>query len=138
MSTVNLVILHGRLGEDPELKTTHGGQSLLAFSLATEQTWMDRDGEKQKTTEWHRCVLWGRRAEALAKMLHKGQGLVVHGRLTYNKWEDKNGQARVTAQIRVEELDFAAPPKKRGSTEDPAKALGGGSDPVEDMEDIPF
>ncbi len=87
MASVNKVILVGRLGKDPELKYTQGGDAIANFSLATDETWKDQSGEKQQRTEWHNIVAWRKLAEVCGQYLKKGQQVYVEGKLQTRKWE---------------------------------------------------
>jgi single-strand DNA-binding protein len=104
---VNRAILMGNLGSDPELRTSQGGEAVLKFSLATSYTWKDKGGAKQEKTDWHRCVMFGKRAEALSRHLSKGSKIAVEGRIQYGSYEDKNGDKRYTTDIIVDQLHFA-------------------------------
>ena len=98
--SVNKVILVGRLGRDPETRYTSGGQAVANFTLATDESFKDRSGERQKRTEWHRIVLWGKLAEIAQQYLKKGMLVYVEGRLQTRQWEDKrDGQKRQTTEI---------------------------------------
>ena len=98
--SVNKVILVGRLGRDPETRYTSGGQAVANFTLATDETYKDRAGERQKRTEWHRIVLWGKLAEIAQQYVKKGQLIYIEGRLQTRQWEDKrDGQKRTTTEI---------------------------------------
>jgi len=98
--SVNKAILVGRLGRDPETRYTSGGQAVANFTLATDETYKDRAGERQKRTEWHRVVLWGKLAEIAQQYLKKGQLVYVEGRIQTRQWEDKrDGQKRSTTEI---------------------------------------
>ena len=77
--SVNKVILVGRLGADPELKTLSSGQSVANFNIATSENWVDRDGQKQERTEWHRIVVWAKLAEVCRQHLSKGRQVYVEG-----------------------------------------------------------
>ena len=94
--SVNKVIILGRLGQDPELKYTAGGSAVCNFSLATSESWTDRNGQKQEKTEWHRVVVWGKLAELCNQYLSKGRQAYVEGKLATRSWEDQNGQKRYT------------------------------------------
>jgi single-strand DNA-binding protein len=89
--TVNRVILIGRLGKDPEVKYTPSGQALAKFSLATDESRKDAEGNRQTTTEWHSIVLWGKQAEIASEYLKKGSQIYVEGRLQTRSWEDSQG-----------------------------------------------
>ena len=98
--SVNKVILVGRLGRDPETRYTSGGQAVANFTLATDETYKDRSGERQKRTEWHRIVLWGKLAEIAQQYLKKGMLVYIEGRIQTRQWEDKrDGQKRTTTEI---------------------------------------
>jgi single-strand DNA-binding protein len=98
--SVNKAILVGRLGRDPETRYTSGGQAVANFTLATDETFKDRSGERQKRTEWHRVVLWGKLAEITQQYLKKGMLVYVEGRIQTRQWEDKrDGQKRSTTEI---------------------------------------
>jgi single-strand DNA-binding protein len=98
--SVNKVILVGRLGRDPETRYTSGGQAVTNFTLATDESFKSRSGERQKRTEWHRIVLWGKLAEIAQQYLKKGMLVYVEGRLQTRQWEDKrDGQKRQTTEI---------------------------------------
>lgn len=98
--SVNKVILVGRLGRDPETRYTSGGQAVANFTLATDETYKDRSGERQKRTEWHRIVLWGKLAEIAQQYVKKGTLVYIEGRIQTRQWEDKrDGQKRSTTEI---------------------------------------
>jgi single-strand DNA-binding protein len=97
----NTVTLIGRLGQNPEIIKFDNGNSKATFSLATNESYKNKDGEKVESTEWHRLTIWGKRVETAEKYLKKGMEIVVEGRLTYNKWEDKEGAKHSTTEINV-------------------------------------
>jgi single-strand DNA-binding protein len=97
--SVNKAILVGRLGKDPETRYTSGGQAVCNFSLATDETYKDRSGERQKRTEWHRIVVWAKQAEIAQQYLRKGSLVYVEGRIQTRQWDDKEGQKRTTTEI---------------------------------------
>ncbi len=105
MSSVNKVILVGRLGQEPELKSTTSGQQVCTLSLATSETWM-KDGNKEEKTEWHRVVLWGRQAENAHKYLKKGRLVYIEGKLQTRSWQDQQGQKRYTTEIVANNMQF--------------------------------
>jgi single-strand DNA-binding protein len=84
---MNKVLLMGRLGKDPETKTV-GSSTVTKFSLATSETWKDKDGHKQEKTQWHNVSFWGPSGENLAKYFHKGDGIFVEGSIEYGKYQD--------------------------------------------------
>lgn len=97
--SVNRVILVGRLGKDPETRYTSSGQAVCNFSLATDETYKDRAGERQKRTEWHRIVVWAKQAEIAQQYLHKGSLIYVEGRIQTRQWDDREGQKRTSVEI---------------------------------------
>jgi single-strand DNA-binding protein len=95
---LNRVMLLGNLGADPELRVTPGGQAVLKLRLATNESYVDRNNVRQERTEWHRVTVWGRRAEALGKILQKGDSLFIEGRLQTSSYE-KNGEKRYSTEV---------------------------------------
>lgn len=106
MSGVNKVILVGRLGADPEVKSVGSSQSVARLSVATSEAWTGKDGQKQERTEWHRVTVWGRQAESCGKHLSKGRQVYVEGRLQTRSWEDQQGQKRYTTEIVASTVQF--------------------------------
>ena len=106
--SLNKVTLIGNLGNDPEVRSTTGGNRVATFSLATSRTWNDAGGQKQEKTEWHRCVVWNTKSSQLADIVEryvkKGDKLYVEGRIEYRQWQDKDGQTRYSTEINVREL----------------------------------
>jgi single-strand DNA-binding protein len=153
--SLNKVTLIGNLGNDPEVRSTTGGNRVATFSLATSRSWNDASGTKQEKTEWHRCVVWNTKSSQLAdiveKYVKKGDKLYVEGRIEYRQWQDKDGQTRYSTEINVRELimlgggsggggrsggefDSEAANGSRPRAASPAKAKAGGG---EDFEDFP-
>lgn len=145
----NKVILIGRLGKDPEVRTVGDSNKVAEVSLATSETYKDKAGEKQTKTEWHRCIFWGNIAGVLEQYCKKGSQIAVEGKIEYRTYEDKEGQKRTVTEIKCSELrlldskqssDTAAapgntytPPVKDGTAAPAAQFTAG---PVED--DLPF
>jgi single-strand DNA-binding protein len=156
MASVNKVILIGNLGRDPETRYMPDGAAITNISVATTDTWKDKQGEKQEKTEWHRVAFFGKLAEIAAEYLKKGSQVYVEGRLQTRKWQDKDGNDKYTTEIVADRMqmlgsrqgmgggDREAPPDRepagaaaRGAAKAPAgKAAGGKFDDFED--DIPF
>ena len=139
---VNKVILVGRLGRDPELRYTQGGQPVANFTLATDERWTNKDGERQERTEWHRIVAWRKLAEFCGEYLSKGRLVYVEGKLQTRDWEDKEGNKRKTTEIVADRINFVGP--RPGSDSDssdggPPSGSGGPAPggPAGD-DDIPF
>src|SRR4029077_16786470 len=97
--SVNKAILVGRLGKDPETRYTSGGQAVCNFSLATDETYKDKSGERQKRTEWHRIVIWAKQAEIAQQYLKKGAQIYLEGRIQSREWTEKENQKRTTYEI---------------------------------------
>ena len=97
--SVNKVILVGRLGKDPETRYTGAGQAVCNFSMATDETFKDRSGERQKRTEWHKIVVWGKQAEIAQQYLKKGAQIYLEGRIQSREWTDKENQKRTSYEI---------------------------------------
>ncbi len=135
---LNRVMLLGNLGADPELRVTPGGQAVLKLRLATNETYLDRNNVRQERTEWHRVTVWGRRAEALGKILTKGDSLFIEGRLQTSSYE-KNGEKRYSTEVVANNIvlpgrgrgEGAGAPREGGAPggprrESPAAGRGGG------------
>ena len=103
---VNKVILVGNLGADPDLRYTPSNAAVCELRLATNESWTDRNGQKQERTEWHRIVVWGKRAEVVSKYLSKGRQVYVEGRLRTRSWDDKDGNKRYTTEIIANDVQF--------------------------------
>jgi single-strand DNA-binding protein len=163
--SLNKVTLIGNLGNDPEVRSTTGGNRVATFSLATSRSWNDASGSKQEKTEWHRCVVWNTKSSQLAdiveKYVKKGDKIYVEGRIEYRQWQDKENQTRYSTEINVRELimlgggsggrgaggDSEGESGSRARSAAPAKAkTGAGGDDFEDFpgaladedDDLPF
>ncbi len=146
---LNRATLLGNLGAEPELRFTQNGGAVLNLRLATTTSYLDRDKQRQERTDWHAVVVWGKRAEALAKILTKGSRLYVEGSIQTSSYE-KNGEKRYKTEINASEIILAGGPKADSAqphTAQPASRYGqsgGGpakhSAPVDDYDgsDIPF
>lgn len=139
MSNLNKVLLIGRLGAAPEMRYTQSGNPVANFSMATSDSWGSGD-ERKERTEWHRIVVWGRQAEAVAEHLGKGSLVFVEGRLQTRKWEDRDGKARYTTEIVARDVRFL---DRKGSGGGVSDGEGKVADPgdeerFEDEDEIPF
>jgi len=103
---INKVILIGNLGNGPEVRYTPNGKAVANLMLATNETWRNKDGELQESTEWHRIVFFNRLAEIVGEYLHKGSKIYVEGSLRTRKWLDKNGVERYTTEIIANEMQI--------------------------------
>jgi single-strand DNA-binding protein len=101
MSSLNKVMLIGRLGQDPEVRYTQSNTAVATLNLATNERYRDSNGEYQDRTEWHRVVAWGRTAEVCQQYLTKGSLIYVEGPLQTREWEDNQGQKRYTTEVKA-------------------------------------
>lgn len=102
---VNKVTIIGNLGQEPEVRYTPGGKAVANASVATNESWKDKEsGEQREKTEWHKVVFWGRLAEVVGEYLHKGSRVYIEGKLQTSKWTDKEGNDRYTTEIVANEL----------------------------------
>lgn len=106
MSGINLVIINGRLGKDPELKQITDKLSVCNFTVATSDKWVDKEGNKQEKTEWHNIVVWGNQAKSCGEYLKKGSQVTVKGKLETRSYEDKNGVKKYTTEIKADNVQF--------------------------------
>jgi single-strand DNA-binding protein len=111
---VNKVILVGNLGADPEMRYTPSGAGVCEFRIATSESWNDKQGQKQERTEWHRVVVWGKRAEVCAKYLSKGRQVYIEGRLQTRTWDDKDGNKRYMTEVVANDVQFLGGGGKEG------------------------
>jgi single-strand DNA-binding protein len=147
---VNKVILVGNLGNDPDTRYTANGAAVANISLATTDSWRDKEsGETQERTEWHRIVFFNRLAEIVSEYLKKGSQVYIEGRLQTRKWQDKEGNDRYTTEIVANEMQMlggrgggasaGAPPMSESAAppqQQQAKSAASADDFVDD--DIPF
>ena len=120
-SGINKVILVGNLGQDPEVKYTAGGAAVTTLSLATSESWKDKDtGSDQEKTEWHRVVLWRRLAEIAGEYLKKGSKVYIEGQLQTRKWE-QDGQTRYTTEVVGKDMQFL---DSRGNSSSDSSSYG--------------
>ena len=106
MSSVNKVILIGRLGADPEVRYTQGGQPVASLRMATSENWTDRDGQRQERTEWHSITVWGKQAELCGQYLAKGRQVYLEGRLQTREYTDREGINRKAVDIVANQIVF--------------------------------
>lgn len=152
MASVNKVILLGRLGRDPETRTTQGGMTICRLAVATDRRWKDQSGEKQQETEWHNVSIFGKQAEIADQYLKKGSEVYIEGRLKTRKYQDKEGIERWSTDIICESMQLGARPEgSQRQEEQPAQNYSAEyrerpsrqqaqrqSQPVKPDEDIPF
>ncbi len=159
MASVNKVILIGNLGKDPDVRYLPSGEAVTNITLATTDTWKDKNsGDKKEATEWHRVVFFRKLAEIAGQYLKKGSQVYIEGSLKTRKWQDKDGQDRYTTEIVADEMKMLgsrqgsgeagdAPPRERapqssGVASRPqaaSQSAGSGGGGLGDFEDdIPF
>ena len=137
---VNKAILVGRLGKDPEVRYTPDGMMVTTFTLATDEQRKDKNGERVRTTEWHRIVTFGKLAEICGKYLIKGKLIFVEGRIRTQAWEDKEGNKRSTTEIIASDmrmLDSKGQKDSDAGREEPPLPNPGIDGPMPD-DDVPF
>ena len=142
---VNKVILVGNLGQDPEIKYMPSGQAVCNISIATTESWNDKNsGEKVEKTEWHRVVFFRRLAEIAGEYLRKGSQVYIEGRLQTRKWQDQSGNDRYTTEIIANDMQMlggksggtAMMPEDHASSQPEPVGAGAATDDFDD--DIPF
>ncbi|CDO85520.1 TPA: single-stranded DNA-binding protein [Pseudomonas aeruginosa] len=129
---INRVTLVGNVGGDPEVRYTADGKAVANITLATSETWKDKQtGQQKERTEWHRVVFFGRLAEIVGEYVGKGTLLFVEGSLRTRKWKDKEGNDQYTTEVSVD-FDGTMQVLARGRAKE-----GDNPPPVDDMDDIP-
>lgn len=148
--SLNKVMIIGRLGSNPELRYTPSGMAVANFSLATNEYWSDKSGERQERTEWHRVVVWGKQAETANQYLSKGRQAYIEGRLQTRQWEDKDGNKKYTTEVVASNIQFLGGGSANSGMDDSAGSSAGASgagggygqpemqEPSFSEEDIPF
>ena len=146
----NKAIIVGRVTQDPEVRTTPGGQQVSSFSIATNRYWNDQSGQRQNKAEFHNIVAWGRLAEIAGQFLKKGSYVLIEGRIETRNWEDKNsGQRRYRTEIIAENLQLGPRTNNQGGENNVPEQSAGGVPTVDsetpiggneeiDVKDIPF
>ena len=112
---VNKAILVGHLGADPDMRYTPSGQGVCELRIATSESWNDKNGQRQERTEWHRVVVWGKRAEVCSKYLAKGRQVFVEGRIQTRTYDDKDGNKRYITEIIAADVQFLGGGNRDGS-----------------------
>jgi single-strand DNA-binding protein len=132
---LNRVMLLGNLGADPELRYTQGGQAVLNLRLATTESYLDKNKVRQERTDWHNVVVWGKRGEALARILSKGSRIFVEGGLRTSSYDDKDGNKRYKTEIHANNIILAGG-RGGGGGRGPSGG-GGGAPPSGGYDDAP-
>jgi single-strand DNA-binding protein len=135
MSSINRVILIGRLGKDPEIRYTNDSTPVANFSIATTESHKDKNGERKETTEWHNIVAWKGLAEICEKYLTKGKLVYIEGKLRTRSWEDKDGNKKYATEIVVDNLTILS--GKDGESATTSTKPANASVAVDD-DDLPF
>jgi single-strand DNA-binding protein len=146
---VNKAIIVGNLGRDPEVRYSASGSAIANVTVATTDSWKDRQsGERQERTEWHRVVFFNRLAEIAGEYLKKGSQVFIEGRIQTRKWEDKDGNERWTTEIVANEMQMLGsrgggsmsdgPPDDSGTAPAPSSSGSSGFSDSEFDDDIPF
>ncbi|MDA9312003.1 single-stranded DNA-binding protein [Vicingaceae bacterium] len=145
MAGVNKVILVGNLGKDPEVRHLENGASVANFSIATSETYKDKNGNRQEQTEWHNVVLWRGLAEIAEKYLKKGSQIYVEGKLRTRSWQDKDGNTRYTTEVVGDQMTMLGGRSSGGngtphstSSNEPSKDKGSADISSDDANDLPF
>ena len=132
---LNKVQIIGRLGRDVELRQTPSGQSVASFTVATDESYTSRDGQKVEQTEWHRINVFGKQAELCGKFIGKGSLVYVEGKLRTRKWTDQSGQERSSTEINADRVQFLdrkqEQPQRQAQAQTPAKH-------DDDWDQVPF
>ena len=130
---INKAIIIGRLGRDVEIRYIQSGAAVANFSVATSETWKDKEGKKQESTQWHNVIVWNKLAEVCAEYLSKGSMVAIIGKITYRDYEDKDGNKRHITEIVANEMQMlgGGKPKEQQAGKNPPP-------PKEDDNDIPF
>ena len=123
--SVNLVILVGHLGADPELRQTGGGTPVCNLRIATSKRFKDRDNQPQEKTEWHRVVTWGSLAENCQQYLSRGRQVYVEGEIETREWTDKDGTKRYATEIRASQVVFLGTTSNDGARRERTEHRGG-------------
>lgn len=136
MAGINKVILVGNLGQDPEVRYTPDGTAVATFSIATSESWKDKNtGEKKERTEWHCIVAWRKLGEICGEYLSKGRQVYVEGKLQTRSWE-KDGVTRYTTEVVATDVQFLGGRDANDASRAPAPSAPSGAAPDDD--DIPF
>ena len=129
---LNKVVIVGNAVDAPEIRTTQSGQQVANLRVATNRMWKDTQGQRQKATEFHSVVLWGRLAEIASQYLQKGSLVLIEGRLQTRSWEDSSGQKKYRTEIVAEAMQLGPRPGGGAPAQEPSSA-----EATEGKEEIP-
>lgn len=139
---VNVAIVLGHVGKDPEVRFTPSGQAVANFSVATNESWTDKQNQRQERVEWHRIVVWGKLAELCGEYLRKGRQVYVQGRIQTREWTKQGSEEKnYTTEIVAQNVQFLGPKGGGGGGgQKPESETGGGETPPggEPENDLPF
>lgn len=140
MASVNKVILVGNLGKDPEIKTFDSGKKSASFSLATTESFKNKDGQKIENTEWHNIVVWGTLADICEKYLKKGSQIYLEGKIKTRTWEDKSGTKKYITEIFADTIQFLSKNDKseNGKSENDKSTKQENISTPYESDDLPF
>lgn len=137
---VNKVILVGNVGADPEVKYLDGGVAVAHFSLATTESYKNKNGERVDQTEWHNIVLWRGLAEVAEKYVKKGMKLYIEGRIRTRSWDDQNGVKRYTTEIQGDNMQMLSSKQDASAKpyEAPTQPQAAATTAPDESDDLPF
>ena len=150
--SINKVMLIGNLGGEPELRHTASNVPVVNFTVATNESWMNKEGSREERTEWHRVVAWRRLAEICSEYLHKGSQVYIEGKIRTRNWEDQSGQKRFITEVVADEMVIlggrggdsgGGSGSYSGSSDNYGSSSGGGYDDFQppsqgEDDDLPF
>lgn len=145
MAGVNKVILVGNLGKDPEIRVTESGRKVANFSLATTESYKDKNGERVDATEWHNIAFWGPIADVIEKYLKKGSQIYVEGKLRTRSYEDKDKVKKYITEVTGQTMTMLGKPPEHSSGSSTTAARSNAPEPLnqaivagDDADDLPF
>ena len=138
MASLNLCQFIGRIGRDPEIKATAGGQTVANFSLAVDETYKDKSGQKVEKTEWISCTVWGKQADFVANYITKGRLVHVAGKWQTRKWQDKDGNDRYSTECIVNSVQGLDKRPEGAPAADRHQPQQAPYNATEQMDDCPF
>lgn len=138
MAGVNKVILIGNLGKDPEIRHLESGVAVASFSLATTESYRNKNGERVDQTEWHNIVLWRGLAEIAEKYLKKGNQIYLEGSLKTRSWEDKEGNKRYTTEIVGSTMTMLGSRRDDAGSSQQQQSVNNEPEPPMEEDDLPF
>ena len=141
MKGVNKVIIIGNLGTDPQSRQLNDGKTVTNLSVATSETWNDKDGQKQTRTEWHRVSIFGKGAEIAANLLKSGSKVYIEGKLQTRSWKDQNGEKQYSTEIIISDYSgsFQILDKLvNSSLNNEQPVISSEADSNDDIDDLPF